>query len=155
MPQRSISSSRRACRRGELRFGRRARGDDGAEDAAAFGGDLGVARAGQAPAELLATIAGKHDVRVRIDEAGNDGAAVGVDHDGIGRQLDLALQQALEADEDDAALEGGDGRARDRPRVGLGAPRRGAGPAHVRTSSVLRMRKSASTASIVGPATLG
>ena len=120
MPQRSISSSRSRVGRGELRFGRRARGDDGAEDAAAFGGDLGVARAGQAPAQLLAPIAGKHDVRMRIHEAGDDGAAVGVDDDGIGRQLDLALQQALEADEDDAALEGGNGRARDRTRVGLG-----------------------------------
>ena len=65
-----------ARRGGERRFGRRARGDDGAEDAAAFGGDLGVGRAGQPPAQLLAPVAGEHDVRVRIDEAGHDGAAV-------------------------------------------------------------------------------
>ena len=56
--------------------GRRARRDDGAEDAAAFGGDLGVGRAGQPAAQFVAAVAGEDDVRVRIDEAGHDGAAV-------------------------------------------------------------------------------
>ena len=92
----SISSSRRACGVGEVVFGGRARGAHGAEDAAAFGGDFGVGGPGQAAAQFVAPVAGKHDVRVRIDEAGDDGATVGVDDDCIWRQLHLLLEEALQ-----------------------------------------------------------
>ena len=95
MPQRSISSRRRPRVGGELFIGGCARGDDRAEDAAALGGDLRVGRAGQPAAQLLAPIAGEDDVRVGIDEAGHDGAAVRVDDGGVGRQLDFARAAAL------------------------------------------------------------
>jgi len=63
------------------------------ENAAAVGGDLGVGRAAQAPAQLGAPVSGEHDVRVRVDEPGHDGAAVCVDPHRVRQQLDFARQQ--------------------------------------------------------------
>ena len=64
-----------------------ARGADGGEDAAPFGGDLGIGRACEPAPEFLAAIPGEDDVCVRIDEAGHDRAAGGVDDGraGVGR----------------------------------------------------------------------
>ena len=68
---------------------------DGAEDAAAVGGDLRVGRAGQAPSQFVAAIAGEHGVGVRIDEAGHDGAAERVDDDGVRRRAATSCASRL------------------------------------------------------------
>ena len=73
-----------------------------------LGGDLGVGRAGQPTAQLVAAIAGEHEMRVRIDEAGDDGAAFAVDDLGVGGERDRLRCVSRGADEDDAALEAGD-----------------------------------------------
>ena len=121
---------------------------DRAEDAAAVGGDVRVAGAGQPAAQLVAPIAGEHDVRVRIDEPGHDGAALGIDDDRVVGQRAVARQLVVDADEDDRAAMASDDRPRDASRRRPGAaPTRGAGPAQVRTSEVLWIRKSATMAS--------
>ena len=57
-----------------------ARRVDGLDDAAAGGGDVGIGRAGQPAPQLVAPIAGEDEMGVRIDEAGDHGAAARVDH---------------------------------------------------------------------------
>ena len=101
---------------------RRARGDDAADDAAAVGGDLGVGRAGEPPPQLVAAIAGEHRVGVGIDEAGDDGAAVRVDDDGVvGERARPRAPVGSRADEDDRPVD-----RRRSPRAaaaGVGLPR--------------------------------
>ena len=70
-------------------------------------------------AQLVAPIAGEDDVRVRIDEARHDGAAAGVDDDGVCRELPTSLPVGFVADEDDRPAVGGDHRVGPRPGVGL------------------------------------
>ena len=114
---------------GQLIVGRCAGRDDGSENAAAFGCDLRVGRARQAPPQLLAAVAGEDDVRVGVHEARHDRASTRVEHHGISFQLDLALQEAFEADEDDPPSARSDGRTRNRSRIALcgASPRRGTG----------------------------
>src|SRR5439155_1549357 len=97
---------------GQLIVGRCAGRDDGSENAAAFGCDLRVGRARQAPPQLLAAVAGEDDVRVGVHEARHDRASTRVEHHGISFQLDLALQEAFEADEDDPPSARSDGATR-------------------------------------------
>ena len=61
-------------------FRRRARGPHGGQDAAAGRRDLRVRRAAEPPPQFVATIAGKHDVRVAVDEAGHQRMAAAIDH---------------------------------------------------------------------------
>ena len=80
VPNDSISASRWRAPGDQFVFARQPRRIDGLDDAAARRGDLGIARAGEASPELVAAIAGKDQMRMWIDEAGHDGAAVRVDH---------------------------------------------------------------------------
>ena len=123
MPQRSISSRRRARVGRQLLVRRRARRRDGADDAAAGGGDLGVGRAGEPPAQLVAPIAGEDHVRVRIDEAGNDRSPRGVEDERVVCQRDVASAVGVVADEHDRAAMRGDHRLRLRDRRPPGARR--------------------------------
>ena len=79
----------RPCGVGELGLRRRARRGDGLHDAAALGGNRLVGRALQTAAQLVLSIAGKDDVRVRIDEAGNDGAPAGIEARRVGVQVQI------------------------------------------------------------------
>ena len=85
----------------------------GAEDPPAPCGDLGVGRSAKTLVELALAPAGERQVRVRIDEARQDGAATGVDRQRIVAQSDGVAQLALGADEDDTAVEGCEGRVGD------------------------------------------
>jgi len=58
-------------------------------DAAAFGRDIRVGEAREPPPQLLASIAGEHDVCVRVDEAGHHRAAARIDHGRARRELDF------------------------------------------------------------------
>ena len=72
----------------EIVFARLARRGDGLDDAAAGRGDVGIGVAGQAATKLVAAIAGEDKMCVRIDEAGDDGAAFTVDDLGVGSECD-------------------------------------------------------------------
>jgi hypothetical protein len=97
----------RAREADEVMFARRARGRHRLDDAAAAGGDVGISGAGEPAAELVAAIAGEHQMGVRIDEAGDNGAAFTVDHFRIGGQRDCRRCIRRGPDKDDAALEPG------------------------------------------------
>ena len=62
-----------------------------------------IARAGEAAAQLVAPIAGEHQMRVGIDEAGHDGATRRVDDLRVRRERDRAADFVGGADEDDRA----------------------------------------------------
>ncbi len=96
---------------GQLFARRRAGGLDRPYDAPAGRGDVLVGRTGQAPHDLVVTIAGKGQVGVGVDEAGNDRAAAGVQHP-FGRDVYLGLEVGVATDPDDAALGRGQGRVR-------------------------------------------
>ena len=125
----------------------------GREDAAALGGDCGVRGAGQPTPQLVAPVAGKHHVRVRIDEAGHDRAAVGVERPRVRARACRyvptrpPIRRRRSCPRRAATTASGS-----EPASACAAPRRGAGPAQVSTSDVLWIRKSASTAAIVGRA---
>ena len=75
------------------------------QDAAALAGDLCVARAGEPPAQLVAPIAGEHDVRVRIDEARDDRARrARRRRSRPACSVDLHVRRQRRTDEDDDAL---------------------------------------------------
>ena len=74
MPLRRASARRAASPRRELRGRSGAGGGHGRQDAARL-----VRRARHARHELVAAIAGEHQVGVAVDEAGDDAAAGGVD----------------------------------------------------------------------------
>ncbi len=116
----------RPCGVGELGLRRRARQGDRLHDAAALGGNRLVGRALQTAAQLVLSIAGEDDVRVRIDEAGNDGAPAGIEADRVGVQVQMTLGLRRRTDMDDDALVRGDDRVAERRDVALrrAAPRR-------------------------------
>ena len=150
-PRRSSCRSA-ASRRGGRACRRPARSSDAArvathaaDDAAAVGGDLGVGGAGQPPAQLVAAVAGEDDVGVRIDEAGHDGAAAGVDDDGVGGQRAVAPPVGFVADEDDRAAVRGDHGVRPRAGVGLARADARRRPGAGQDLGVLWIRKSATT----------
>ena len=78
VPQRSISRRRGSACAHEVVFRGLARGADGADDAAARRGDVGVRGARQAAMELVAPVAREHGVRVRVHEARDDRALLRV-----------------------------------------------------------------------------
>ena len=69
-----------ADRRRQLRPRRLSRRLDAADDATPGGRDLTVAGPGQPAADLLVAVPREGEVRVGVDEAGNDGRAFGVEH---------------------------------------------------------------------------
>src|SRR6202008_3815813 len=104
----------------ELLFRGRARRADRADDAAAIGGYRGGRFARQAALQLRAPVSRVDDMRVRIDEAGNDAAAARVDARGAFADLDRIGQLACGADPGDASFEGGDDAVVKRGDVALG-----------------------------------
>ena len=103
----------------QLVLARRARGRHGFHDAAATGRDLGVGGAGETAPQLVTAIAGEHEMRVRIDEARHDRAALAVDHLRVGGQRDRLRRICRRTDEDDAAFEAGDGGIGERADLAL------------------------------------
>jgi len=92
-------------------------------------GDLGVRRAGEPAGQFVATVAGVDDVRVRIDEARQDGPAARIDDDGVGVEAHAGVERRLGADENNAPAPGCDEGVRDGRDVRLRSPaaRSGAG----------------------------
>ena len=92
-------------------------------------GDLGVAGAGQATAQLVATIAGEHGVGVRIDEARDRGEPASVELFGVTAVGDLVRQLLVTSDEQDAMAVGGDRGVGEDRASRWPDPRRGPRPA--------------------------
>ncbi|HRD29689.1 MAG TPA: hypothetical protein PLO65_15415 [Caulobacter sp.] len=105
-------------------LGRRARGRHGRADTAAGQGDLLVGRAVQPRLVLADAVAAEHQVRVAVDQARRDPAAVQPRHAG---RLDLR-QITPRADPQDPAVLHGDRRVLDRA-IGRAAGRHGRGAA--------------------------
>ena len=106
----------------EVRFRRRAGSGHSLHDASAPGRDLGIAGAGEPVLELVAAIAGKYEVRVRIDETGHDDMPSAVDDEGVAREGNRVLNVGRRADRHDFASMGGDRRAVERTGVALHRP---------------------------------
>ena len=99
------------CRAGKGLLGRRPSGGDGREDAAPGRGDVFVGRAAQPSVQLVAPVPRIHDVRVGIDEAGNDRAPAPVDAGRSREHVNLPGQFSSGPDEDDDTLVRRDGDA--------------------------------------------
>ena len=91
---------------------------DGAVDAAAAGEDLGVADAAEPFAVLVCSRTGERHVRVRIDEAREHAAALGVELDAVGREVDCLRQFRLAAHPHDDAVLGRQSPAGDGAQTG-------------------------------------
>src|SRR4029453_15189478 len=71
------------CERRQLVFARATRRFDRFHDATPVNGNLGIGSPGQAALQLMTTVAGEDEVRVRIDEAWYDRAAACVETRGV------------------------------------------------------------------------
>ena len=111
-------------RRGQLVVRRRPGRAHRAHDAAAGRLDLEVARAGRAAPVLAGALAGEHRVRVRVDEAGQHAGALGVDHDGVVGDVDLAARASTSAPTQTMRRPGREGAAGQTPSSGARPPGR-------------------------------
>ena len=113
VPQERVEAARGEG--GELLLRRRPGRAHRAVDAAAGRLDLQVGGAGQAGAVLGRPVARPREVRVGVDEAGDDGGALDVHDDGVAGHLEGARDLRLRAGPDDPAVASGDRTVRDHP----------------------------------------
>ena len=140
-----------ACRAASSAVCRRPRRADGADDAAAAAGDLRIGGAGEPPPQLVAPIAGeRRRACARSTNPGTTAPPPRVDDGRAVRKAAPALPVCFRSDEDDHAVRPRRRRRARSIRRRL-AQRRvcGAGPAQVRISEVLWIRKSADHARLL------
>jgi hypothetical protein len=112
--------------RDQIFFGRGPRRPDGRHDPAAFGRDLGVGRAAQAPPQLVPAVAGEHRVGMGVDEAGDHREPAPVDDGRVRQGRQGRRQLAVRSGEDDPLVVGRDRAVGDDRHFAL----RGAGAWH-------------------------